>query len=213
MKAIPKSAPKQARSIRKRKALLTSAFDEFSTRGFEATTAKSIADRAGVATGTFYQHFHNKEDVLLEITRQRFDELQAHLQVPETALAIATNSDENREHGNTAAVFRQALGFLYDFHQQEAGLHDVLEYRRRVDPALADLMDRGEAILMERVRAFVARYVRDDVETTAFCLFSMAEGIVHRHVFQGHEAVSRAQVIETGTRLLSAYFEQQQSQG
>lgn len=33
-------------------------------------------------------------------------------------------------------------------------------------------MDRGEAVLMARVRAFVARYVRDDVETTAFCLFS-----------------------------------------
>jgi hypothetical protein len=37
----------------------------------------------------------------------------------------------------------------------------------------------------------------------------MAEGIVHRHVFQGHEAVSRDEVIATGTLLLSAYFEQQ----
>jgi hypothetical protein len=62
---------------------------------------------------------------------------------------------------------------------------------------------------MERVRAFVARYVRDKVETTAFCLFSMAEGIVHRHVFQGHKAVSRDEVIETGVLLLSAYFQQQ----
>jgi len=83
--------------------------------------------------------------VLLEITRQRFDELQNHLQVPDTELAVAD----------------------------------------------------------------VARYLRDQVETTAFCLFSMAEGIVHRHVFQGHQTVSRDEVIETGTRLLSAYFEQQ----
>jgi AcrR family transcriptional regulator len=205
--AAPKAAPKQQRAIRKRNALLASAFAEFSARGFEATTAKSIADRAGVATGTFYQYFHNKEDVLLEITRQRFEELQEHLQVPDTGLQLA-----GRPAGaeNLRPVFRQALTFLYDFHQQEAGLHDVLEYRRRVDPALAELMDTGDAVLMERVRAFVARYVRDQVETTAFCLFSMAEGIVHRHVFQGHQAVSRDQVIETGTLLLSAYFEQQQ---
>lgn len=206
MTATPKAAPKQQRAIRKRKALLASAFAEFSDKGFEATTAKSIADKAGVATGTFYQYFHNKDDALLQITRQRFEELHDHLKVPETSLEMAGtyNGAEDLHQ-----IFREALGFLYDFHQQEAGLHDVLEYRRRVDPDLAALMNEGEAILMERVRAFVARYVRDQVETTAFCLFSMAEGIVHRHVFQGHQAISRDAVIDTGTRLLSAYFEQQ----
>ncbi len=200
-----KPAPKQERAIRKRNALLAAAFHEFSNRGFEATTAKSIAEQAGVATGTFYQYFDNKDDVLLEITRQRFGELHTHLQVPELALTQAGNRDDQDIDG----IFRRALGFLYDFHQQEAGLHDVLEYRRRVDPELASLMDRGEAVLMERIREFVARYVRDNVETTAFCLFSMAEGIVHRHVFQGHEAITREDLINTGTELLSAYFEQQ----
>jgi len=206
MKATPKAAPKQQRAIRKKNALLASAFAEFSAKGFGATTAKSIADSAGVATGTFYQYFHNKDDVLLEVTRQRFEELHDHLQVPETILEVADTHDEADD---LQQIFRQALGFLYNFHQQEAGLHEVLEYRRRVDPALAAMMDDGEAVLMERVRAFVARFVRDKVETTAFCLFSMAEGIVHRHVFQGHEAVSRDEVIATGALLLSAYFEQQ----
>jgi len=206
MTAIPKAVPKQQRAIQKRNALLRSAFAEFSGNGFEATTAKSIADRAGVATGTFYQYFHNKDDVLLAITRQRFKELLAHLQVPDTSLELA---DTSREAPGPEPMIRQALEFLYDFHQQEAGLHDVLEYRRRVDPALAALMDDGETVLMERVRAFVARYVHNQIETTAFCLFAMAEGLVHRHVFQGHQAVSRNQVIETGTRLLSAYFQQQ----
>lgn len=206
MKSAPsKAAPKQERAIRKRNALLESACEEFSGKGFEATTAKSIADRAGVATGTFYQYFHNKDDVLLEVTRQRFESLHANLQVPALDMAVASRQTSS----GIQAIFREALTFLYDFHKQEAGLHDVLEYRRRVDPALAKLMDDGEAVLMERVRAFVARYVREQVETTAFCLFGMAEGIVHRHVFQGHEAVTREEVIRTGTQLLSAYFEQQ----
>lgn len=207
--AVMKPAPRQQRAIRKRKALLDAAFAEFSAQGFEATTAKSIADRAGVATGTFYQHFHNKHDVLLEITRQRFAELHNHLQVPAAGLDVAGIGIPRNAAASIREVFRQALGFLYDFHRQESGLHDVLEYRRRVDPALAQLMDEGEAILMERVRAFVARYVRDNVETTAFCLFSMAEGIVHRHIFQGHQDVTRTELIETGTRLLAAYFEAQ----
>lgn len=202
-----KPAPRQQRAIRKRNALLAAAFDEFSGKGFEATTAKSIAERAGVATGTFYQYFHNKDDALREVTRRRFDELHAHIQVPETRLRLASN-----KNSDIRDVFRQALGFVYDFHQQESGLHEVLEYRRRVDPALEALMNDGETVLMERVRAFVARYVRDDIETTAFCLFAMAEGMVHRHVFQGHQQVKREALIERGTQLLAAYFENQGNQ-
>lgn len=199
-----KPAPRQQRAIRKRNALLASAFDEFSDKGFEATTAKSIAERAGVATGTFYQYFHNKDDALLEVTRRRFEELHAHIQIPEARLSLGRD-----ENSNIMDVFRQALGFVYDFHQQESGLHEVLEYRRRVDPALEALMNDGETVLMDRVRAFVARYVRDDVETTAFCLFAMAEGMVHRHVFQGHHQVKREALIERGTQILAAYFENQ----
>ena len=136
-----KPAPKQQRAIRKRNAVLAAAFEEFSAHGFEPTTAKSIADRAGVATGTFYQYFDNKQDVLLEITRQRFEELQDHLQVPQARLEITPAGPADDGTANIRELFREALGFLYDFHQQEAGLHDVLEYRRRVDPALAALMD------------------------------------------------------------------------
>jgi len=199
-----KPVPRQQRAIRKRNALLAAAFDEFSGKGFEATTAKSIAERARVATGTFYQYFHNKDDALLEVTRQRFEQLHEHIRVPESRLGIARGGDINIRD-----VFRQAVGFVYDFHQQESGLHEVLEYRRRVDPALEALMNEGEAVLMARVRAFVARYVRDDVETTAFCLFSMAEGMVHRHVFQGHQGVTREELIERGSQILAAYFENQ----
>ncbi|WP_404365978.1 TetR/AcrR family transcriptional regulator [Marinobacter sp.] len=197
-----KTAPTQQRAILKCNALLQAAFEEFSRQGFEATTAKSIADRAGVATGTFYQYFHNKDDVLLEVTRQRFAELQEHLQVPAARLGITRGGNTDIQD-----VFRQALGFVYDFHEKESGLHEVLEYRRRMDPELAAVMDEGESILMDRVRAFVARYVSDDVETTAFCLFSMAEGLVHRHVFQGHQDIQRDELIEKGVQLLAAYFE------
>lgn len=200
-----KPAPRQERAIRKRKALLSAAFQEFSEHGFEATTAKSIAVRAGVATGTFYQYFHNKDDVLLEVTRQRFAELHEHLNVPAVGLGVGANDGPGIRD-----VFREALSFVYDFHQKESGFHEVLEYRRRVDPALACVVTEGESVLLDRTRAFVARYVRQDVEATAFCLFAMAEGLVHRHVFQGHAGVKREQVIERGVELLAAYFEQQQ---
>jgi AcrR family transcriptional regulator len=48
-----------------RAALIEAAFEEFSTKGYEATTVAGIADRAGVTTGALYAHFTSKLDLLL----------------------------------------------------------------------------------------------------------------------------------------------------
>jgi AcrR family transcriptional regulator len=48
-----------------RAALLDAAFEEFTTKGYEATTVAGIAARAGVTTGALYAHFSGKLDVLL----------------------------------------------------------------------------------------------------------------------------------------------------
>src|SRR3954451_12500019 len=48
-----------------RDALVEAAFDEFTTRGYEAATVAGIAERAGVTTGAVYAHFTGKLDLLL----------------------------------------------------------------------------------------------------------------------------------------------------
>ena len=58
-------APQQARSRRKRDALLQSALELFAKRGFEETSIEDIARDAGVAVGGFYQHFASKRQLLL----------------------------------------------------------------------------------------------------------------------------------------------------
>jgi AcrR family transcriptional regulator len=48
-----------------RAALIDAAFEEFSSKGYEATTVANIAERAGVTTGALYAHFAGKLDLLL----------------------------------------------------------------------------------------------------------------------------------------------------
>lgn len=57
-------AERHARTTRE--ALLEAAVAEFSSRGFEAATVASVAERAGVTTGAVYAHFRSKLDLLLE---------------------------------------------------------------------------------------------------------------------------------------------------
>jgi AcrR family transcriptional regulator len=58
--------------------ILKAALDEFSDRGFHATTIDSIADRAGIAKGTVYRYFKTKDalfNALKEDTITEFVEL------------------------------------------------------------------------------------------------------------------------------------------
>ena len=57
------------RSAARREAILHAALDEFSARGFAAARLDDVAKRAGVAKGTIYLHFRDKEALFQEIVR------------------------------------------------------------------------------------------------------------------------------------------------
>src|SRR5450830_1495904 len=60
---------RKARSAGRRDAILAAALEEFSVRGFEATRLDDVAKRAGVAKGTIYLHFKDKEALFEELIR------------------------------------------------------------------------------------------------------------------------------------------------
>lgn len=68
-------ARRQKRSIviDKRKEILTAAIDVFARKGYSKANIKEIADKAGVATGTVYLYFQNKDDLLLQSMKSMMD--------------------------------------------------------------------------------------------------------------------------------------------
>jgi AcrR family transcriptional regulator len=68
--ASPKSASNRAeRAAERRGAIIEAAMDEFIARGFAATRLDDVAKRAGVAKGTIYLHFKDKESMFEELIR------------------------------------------------------------------------------------------------------------------------------------------------
>src|SRR6266566_5199448 len=53
----------------RREAILAAALDEFSARGFAAARLDDVARRAGVAKGTIYLYFRDKEALFQELVR------------------------------------------------------------------------------------------------------------------------------------------------
>src|SRR6267142_2310161 len=57
-----------------RKRIMTAVLSLFQTRGFDATTTKTIARKAGIAEGTVFNYFRSKEDIALHFFEQEVDQ-------------------------------------------------------------------------------------------------------------------------------------------
>lgn len=69
-----------AQAAARREAILNAALAEFSANGFSATRLDDVAKRAGVAKGTIYLHFADKEALFQEIVRSMLSPLVGRLE-------------------------------------------------------------------------------------------------------------------------------------
>lgn len=168
----PVRRPLQPRAVRTRARLLAAGQREFSERGYAGATARSIARRAGAATGSFYQYFADKDALLRELAGERLRG------IAERALALVETP------GGTARERVSAMiGIVVDYHHEDPGLHAVLTERRHVDRDLDQLTSVAELSLVRRIAALLDSWsFPGDAEATAFVLFAMVEGAVHAHV-------------------------------
>ncbi len=199
-----KTLPTQKRALDKRRALIQAARQSFANCGYEQTTAKSVAQAAGVATGTFYQNFENKDELLRVIAQQKRDEI--YQAVPGLNTQAVEDQNSKLSEYSTEALFRQVLEIVYDYHESEAELHQVMEQRRFIDKELDDILLRSEDVMEEKVLVYVKAHNSPNPDAVAYNLFAMAEGLVHRHVF-GQPSSSKEDTLNLGAKMLACYFE------
>jgi AcrR family transcriptional regulator len=171
--------PSQARAQRTRADLLAAAATEFARRGWAATTSKSIAQRAGVATGSFYQYFPSKDVVLRELAAARLADIgERSLAVLDMAsLPAVATADAVRSR------FASVVALVLELHRSDPGLHAVMTERRGADAQLDAIWTTGEHALVTRIAALLERWgASRDPMATAFVAFGMVEGSIHAHV-------------------------------
>lgn len=89
--AAPRSAASESLSKRqvkaeeRRAAIIAAGLDEFVARGFAATRLDDVAKRAGVAKGTIYLYFSDKEALFQELVRSALSPLISRISAPPVA--------------------------------------------------------------------------------------------------------------------------------
>src|SRR3954468_2304757 len=86
------------RAAERRSAIIEAAMDEFIAQGFAATRLDDVAKRAGVAKGTIYLHFKDKEALFEELIRTAIVPLVTRLGAPPAAGGSVRDMIESFAH-------------------------------------------------------------------------------------------------------------------
>ena len=148
--------------------LLTGAVDAFAERGFQATTTRDIASRAGMSPAALYVHYPSKERLLFEISLRghnaALDVLRSADNGPSPAdrlrSLVSAFTAWHARHHTIARVVQYELAALTPEH-----LAEVASIRRAISTQI-------EQVLGDGVRA--GSFAVDDLPGTTLAVLSLS---------------------------------------
>ena len=139
---MPKTGKREQNKQANRAAILDAARRLFVERGYDAVTIRDVIRQTELASGTFYNYFRTKEDLLRALVEQHVQALTAELR----RVRGAARSLDEFVHGAYLAAFTA-----------------IAE-----DPVLYNLMMRNEVVVRtlyaESVMGLSTKALRDDIE-------------------------------------------------
>jgi AcrR family transcriptional regulator len=203
------SAERQPQSLRERfkettlQTVLSAAEEVFADAGLHDAHMGEIAERAGVAVGTLYNHFADREALLAGLAEARFKEMIADMDV--ALKATAEQPFEPRVRGLVVAMltyYERHWKFMQIFLQGETGRY------QRTFPTLVEAMRHKMREVRTRVEKLIAQGVREKAiraeasDLAAFFLIGMLRSLVMRRLY--HDP-NKGLVVEAD-RLLAAFL-------
>lgn len=166
----------------KRRLILEAATSCFAQNGFAATRLDDIAERAGVAKGTIYLHFENKDALYIALFRETLDELFET--IDSAILAVDDFAEKARRAIGLYLEFFEHNREKFSIFLQQLGGTDCGTRKDFIEFFLARIFrPEMEAKLLEHIRAGHCRnHPPRDILTAAA---GMVNAFVHRWFLEG----------------------------
>jgi len=88
MALVKRKSSKRRTGDESRQRILAAASDVFAEHGFEKTTIRAVAGRAGISVGGIYLYFHNKEELYTGLMRSQMDEFLGRVELLRTEVPL-----------------------------------------------------------------------------------------------------------------------------
>ncbi len=168
--------------------------------GYHASTTDRIAEEAGVAVGTIYNYFANKEEILEEIFREElFLRRAIYAEIAASDKPIFSKLQMLLEAHFNEIARNLEVGIILVREQQLPGKSDVgaiSEFLQGVPGCIKELLDSAQA---------QGQIKECDTEIAAAALFGAVQGVVRRAVFCQDKA-RRAEILKNAALELIKMF-------
>jgi AcrR family transcriptional regulator len=191
--------PKTKRGESSRAVILQTALDLFQERGYEATTMRAIAERAGVSLGSSYHYFPSKEHLVLEFYR--------HTHVLHAAAIAPLLTRERDLASRLRGTMRAVIVTCEPFHAVAGSIFStVANPSSPLNPfglVAKPLRDEVVALYADVVRGSDARVPADIAEMLPLALWLYQMGILYFWIFDRSPGRLRTlEVIDETTDLI-----------
>ena len=138
-----------------RDAILEAALAVFRENGYERTSVRAIAERAGISISSLYAHIKGKQELFLELVAPVFEHARADME--EIVASDAPVREKLRR-----AIVRGASAFDENYEELVIYLRDFFPILQRADPEARREYERSWIALIEQ--GIAEGVLRDDVD-------------------------------------------------
>jgi AcrR family transcriptional regulator len=141
--------PAGPRALRTRETLLAAAADLFSSQGYTETTVGQIAEKAGVALGTYYQYFRDRADIMGTLVR--------------TTVVDVLKVDDQWDPARGRIGLRRVIGAFVRLYAATAPFQAVWEEVTHVQSDMAELRRESTRLFTDAVSGALEKGARKGV--------------------------------------------------
>lgn len=187
----------------KRNAILATATQLFSRNGFQGTAMAELSALTGVATGTIFHHFRNKDELFLNVVQH----------VKESILDQFERHQHNRQYRNGMEMVEDVVGFYLHLAGTMEDQFLILQrhdpyHKAETSPVCRNHLESYYTALFDIFEAGIRRGIQDGSisvdapRKTAMVLFAMVDGIVRFNTYRVYAAGTLYDSLWTACRRL-----------
>lgn len=170
--------PKQERSIEKKNKIIRAAYELFNSKGYYETNTAEIAKQAGVATGSVYSYFEDKNDIFyyvidlyMDIIMKRVEELST--QIP---------------HKNLNEIVEFYIYSFIEIHSMSKKFHNELSAQCMIDSDINNYYNEKKDLILEKI----LKILKDNKiilssthkKEQLFIISEMIDSICHQFIYK-----------------------------
>ena len=171
----------QKRSIETKDKILQAAWDLSAEKGYFKITTHDLAQRAGVATGSFYGYFNNKKEVAIELIKKFYKEASEKA-LYNIHMDVGDEVSESLDNGKK--LVRSLIRTLKEAHEINPMIHRDGQALILLEEDVEEINREEEKKIIEFLISLLQQYRRfirvNNIEAAATMLFWISTEMIHR---------------------------------